>query len=364
VRPGFEINSGNALAVARICRALDGMPLAIELAAARLNAMTPQQVASRLDDRFRLLTGGDRTALARHRALAAVVGWSWDLLDDAERALWRRLSVFAGGATLEAVERTCAADPVGVDRVLDLLAALVDKSLLEMREDGGAPRYHMLEIIKAYGYDRLVEAGELDAMRRAHAGHFLELAESAQDHLLAAEQLEWLARLSADHDNLHAAVREVVAAGDTPTACRFIAALGLYWWLRGHKIEGAELASAVLSLDPDDEEAGAVSEATVGAYTLGALLAVDSRYNTEAALTWFRTAARLAGRIPALDGEVVRRHIRHDAAVVVDRPHVDLMETTGVRRVRDGCRAVRSDRDGEVLVPVDPVLVAGDAGQR
>ncbi|WP_203924039.1 AfsR/SARP family transcriptional regulator [Rugosimonospora africana] len=300
VRPGFEVNAGNALAVTRICRALDGMPLAIELAAARLNAMTPEQVASRLDDRFRLLTGGNRTALARHQTLAAVVGWSWDLLDDAERTLWRRLSVFAGGATLEAVERVCADDLVATDRVLDLLAALVDKSLLEMREDTGTPRYQMLEIIKAYGHDRLVEAGELDAAQRAHAGYFLELAENAEHHLLTAEQLAWLARLSADHDNLQAAVRGTVAAGDTRSAYRFVASLGLYWWLRGHKIEGAELSSAVLSLPgPAEEKPDAVpEESRVAAYTLGALLAVDSRYSAEAALGWFREAGRLAERIP------------------------------------------------------------------
>jgi predicted ATPase/DNA-binding SARP family transcriptional activator len=303
VRPGFEVNAGNALAVARICRALDGMPLAIELAAARLNAMTVQQVEVRLDDRFRLLTGGNRTALARHQTLAAVVGWSWDLLDDAERALWRRLSVFAGGATLEAAEGACADDLVDADRVLDLLAALVDKSLLVMRDDTEAPRYQMLEIIKAYGHERLVEAGELDALRRAHAAYFLELAETAEDHLLSAEQLDWLARLGADHDNLHAAVRAAVAAGDVHTAVRLVAALGLYWWLRGHKIEGAELASAVLSmpgLDGQETEAvpERVDEALVAAYTMGALLAVDSRYSVDAAQTWFQAAARLAERVP------------------------------------------------------------------
>ncbi|HEY2673561.1 MAG TPA: BTAD domain-containing putative transcriptional regulator [Rugosimonospora sp.] len=303
VRPGFEVTAGNALAVARICRALDGMPLAIELAAARLNAMTVQQVASRLDDRFRLLTGGNRTALARHQTLAAVVGWSWDLLDDAERALWRRLSVFAGGATLEAAERACADDLVDADRVLDLLAALVDKSLLVMRDDTEAPRYQMLEIIKTYGHERLVEAGELDALRRAHAAYFLELAETAEDHLLSAEQLDWLARLGADHDNLHAAVRAAVAAGDAHTAVHLVAALGLYWWLRGHKVEGAELASAVLSLPGlDGQETGAVpervDEALVAAYLMGALLAVDSRYSVDAAHTWFQAAARLAERVP------------------------------------------------------------------
>jgi predicted ATPase/DNA-binding SARP family transcriptional activator len=207
VCPGFEVSDGNAAAVARICRALDGMPLAIELAAARFRAMSPEQIAARLDDRFRLLTGGSRTAMPRHQTLAAVVGWSWDLLDDAERALWRRLSVFAGGATLAAARRVCAGGLVAADQVPDLLAALVDKSILTVRHDQDGPRYRMLDIIRAYGQERLAEAGERESLRQAHAAHFRELAAAARDHLLGAEQLVWLQRLSEDQDNLHAAVR-------------------------------------------------------------------------------------------------------------------------------------------------------------
>ena len=132
--------------------------------------MSPEQVASRLDDRFRLLTGGSRTALPRHQTLRAVVDWSWDLLSDAERAVWRRLSVFAGGATLAAAEEVCAGGPVPAADVLDLLTALVDKSLLTVRRRAGRPRYLMLETIRAYGPERNAEAGEQDATRQAHAG--------------------------------------------------------------------------------------------------------------------------------------------------------------------------------------------------
>ncbi|MET8836587.1 BTAD domain-containing putative transcriptional regulator [Micromonospora sp. NPDC004540] len=242
VRPDFAVDAATVGPVVRICRALDGMPLAIELAAARLRAMTAAQVDTRLDDRFRLLTGGSRTALPRHQTLRAVVDWSWDLLDDGERALWRRLAVFAGGATLEAAERVCAEPDV-----FDTISALVDKSLV-VAGGTGEPRYRMLETIREYGLDRLAEAGEADRVRRAHAAEYLALAEVAEPELRGAAQLDWLRRLSADQDNLHAGLRHAIAAGDAPTAVRYAAALGWYWWLTGQRAEGAELADQVLAL--------------------------------------------------------------------------------------------------------------------
>ncbi|GGR71745.1 SARP family transcriptional regulator [Micromonospora fulviviridis] len=260
VRPDFAVDAATVGPVVRICRALDGMPLAIELAAARLRTMTAAQVDTRLDDRFRLLTGGSRTALPRHQTLRAVVDWSWDLLDDGERALWRRLAVFAGGATLEAAERVCgvvrplqlaasaaAPRPGAVADVLDGLSTLVDKSLVVVGGTG-EPRYRMLETIREYGLDRLAEAGEADRVRRAHAAEFLALAEAAEPELRGAAQLDWLRRLSADHDNLHSGLRYAIAVGDAPTAVRYAAALGWYWWLTGQRAEGADLAGQVLAL--------------------------------------------------------------------------------------------------------------------
>jgi predicted ATPase len=252
-RPGFTVTVETVSAVVRICRALDGLPLAIELAAARLRGLSAEQLAIRLDDRFRLLTGGSRTVLPRHQTLRAVVDWSWDLLTDAERAVLRRLSVFSGGATLEAAERVCAD---GAD-VLDLLDALTDKSLLTVTDDG---RYRMLETIKAYGLERLEEAGERERIRQAHATYFAELVEIADPHLRRAEQLVWLDRLAADHDNLNVALRGAIAAGDAQTALRLVAAAGWYWWLSGHKAEGAEFAAEALALPGDaDEEVLAVA---------------------------------------------------------------------------------------------------------
>jgi predicted ATPase/DNA-binding SARP family transcriptional activator len=321
VFPEFEVTEASAPAVARICRALDGMPLAIELAAARLRTMTPEQVAARLDDRFQLLTGGSRTAMPRHQTLRAVVDWSWDLLDDAERVLWRRFSVFSGGATLEAAVQVCAGRGISADQVLDLVTALADKSLLTVRHGPDGARYRMLEIIRAYGQERLTEARERDELREAHAEHFTWLAEASSDYLLGAQQLDWLRRLSADQDNLHGAIRGAIAAGDGRAAVRLAGALGWYWWLRSMKVEGAELIAAAVDAPRAQEvsarEAGARDTGTLKtadpadterlavAYAMGALLAVDTPVS-ERAQGWFGTAADLAAAMPNPQDPVLR----------------------------------------------------------
>jgi predicted ATPase len=295
VLPSFEVTAANAAAVARICRALDGMPLAIELAAARLRTMAPEQVAARLDDRFGLLTGGSRVAMPRHQTLRAVVDWSWDLLDEPERAVWRRFSVFAGGATLEAAEQVCAGSPIAAGRVFDLLTALVDKSLLTVRRGTSGPRYRMLEIIRAYGQERLAGAGEREDVREEYARCFTRLAEESQDHLRGARQLDWLGRLAEDQDNLHAAIRGAVAIGDAPAAIRLAAALGWYWSLRSMKIEGAELIAAAVGVPGAAETSN--PEHLAVAYALGALLTTDTPMR-ETGAAWFRLAAEAASRVP------------------------------------------------------------------
>ncbi|MFE9326390.1 BTAD domain-containing putative transcriptional regulator [Nocardia sp. NPDC052278] len=261
--------------MARVCRALDGIPLAIELAAARLRTMSLDQLANRLDDRFRLLTGGSRTAIPQHRTLRAVVDWSWELLTDAERMVLRRLAVFSGGASLEAAEQVCAdtgGGPEGqgggkntaVERweVLELLTALTEKSLLLSVEDSAPPagspgglRYRMLDTIKQYARERLVASGESELVRREHLSYVTELAASAEPHLRRADQLEWLATLEAEHDNIAVAMRGALAAGDAAGAMRLAAAAGWYWWLSGHKAEGMELITAAADLpgEVDDE---------------------------------------------------------------------------------------------------------------
>jgi predicted ATPase len=250
-RPAFALDEATLAPVLRICRGLDGIPLAIELAAARLRALSAEQVADRLHDRFRLLGDGSRAPLPRHQTLRAVVDWSWDLLEDAERVLLRRLAVFAGGATLEAAERVCAG-PGGpaVGDVLYLLAALVDKSLVVVDDDDrpGAVRYRLLETVRAYAEERLRAAGEDEALRRAHHAYFLDLAERADPRLRRRDQLAWLGRLSAERENLRAALRAAVDGRDAVPALRLVAALGWYWFLQSARAEAVEWAGQALAL--------------------------------------------------------------------------------------------------------------------
>ena len=241
VRPGFTVTPE----VAVICRRLDGQPLPIELAAARLRTLTPAEILERLDDRFRLLTSGARTALPRHQTLRAVVDWSWDLLAEPERAVARRLGVFAGSATAAAAEQVCGD---GVGDVFELLAALVDKSLV-VAVPGTPTRYRMLETIRAYAGERLDEAGERGAAVAAHARLMVELAEAAEPHLRGREQLEWLATLRAEADELDLALRRSVAAGDAVTAHRLVAALVWSWFIRGRTDESDRWITAVRDLD-------------------------------------------------------------------------------------------------------------------
>ncbi|MEV6037822.1 BTAD domain-containing putative transcriptional regulator [Nonomuraea sp. NPDC052116] len=242
VRHGFVVDAATIGAVRRICAALDGLPLAIELAAARLRSFTLDEVDARLADRFRLLSRGERTAAPRHQTLRAVVDWSWGLLDPDEQALARRLTVFAGGVTLADAERVCGLDgPAGADDVAAVLAGLVDKSLVEAH-DG---RYRMLETVREYCAERLAETGEREECLRAHAECFTALAEAADHHLRGPGQLDRLARLDAEHGNLLAALGWAVTA-DPPLAARLIAALSWFWWLRGLRGEAAPLAARLL----------------------------------------------------------------------------------------------------------------------
>ena len=256
VRPDFGLDEVNASAVARICRSLDGMPLAIELAAVWLRTLTPAQLAERLDDRFALLTGGSRTALPRHRTLRAVVDWSWDLLSGAEQALARRLAVFPGGAVLAAAERVCSDELLPTAAVLPALSGLVDKSIISAESlAGDGTRYRMLETVRAYGLERLAEAGEADQVRDAFAACYLGLAETADPLLRGGTQARWLHELMTEQDNLHAALRWTIARGDADTALRLVLALSWYWQVRGQPGEPEALARSVLALTPREQSA-------------------------------------------------------------------------------------------------------------
>jgi predicted ATPase/DNA-binding SARP family transcriptional activator len=253
VRPGFAVDADTAEAVVRICRALDGIPLAIELAAARARALTVSQIADRLDDRFALLSVGARGVLPRHQTLRAIVDWSWELLDDTERAVLSRLSVFSGGATPDSAEQVCSAGG-GTGPVLDVIAALVDKSLVVAAGQRHV-RYGLLETVRAYAAERLAQAGEADQAAAAHAAYFLALAEQAEPHLRSHEQLVWLERMGAEHDNFAAALRHALAVGDVRWALRFVRALTWFWVMRDYDVEAVEWASEVMRLTGDDPPA-------------------------------------------------------------------------------------------------------------
>ena len=240
VDSGFTITSDNATAVAEVCRRLDGIPLAIELAATRLKVLSIEQINARLDDRFRLLARTYRTPVGRQQTLEATVDWSYDLLSEDERRLLRRLSTFAGGWTLEAAEHVCSSD--GIDRadVLDLMSRLVDKSLVMVDEgaDRGR-RYRFLETVRQYGRERLRQSGEADAVHARHFGFILELARRAEPELMKAEQLHWLNRLQLEHDNLRAALEWRLASDHPgPESLELAAALHWFWVKLAYLTEG------------------------------------------------------------------------------------------------------------------------------
>lgn len=246
-QPRFAVTNQNAPALASICRRLDGIPLAIELAAARVRSLTVEDINSKLDQRFRLLTGGSRTALPRQQTLRSLIDWSYDLLNEAEKALLIRLSVFQGGWSLEAAETVCTGEPVEAWETLDLLTSLCDKSLVVSETTGQSVRYRMLETVRQYARDRLLEHADWEAWRDSHLAHFLALAEEAEPQLIGPQQQEWLDRLEAEHDNLRAALEWSMGQQSTDTALRLCPSLGRYWLTRGYFDEGREWCDRALS---------------------------------------------------------------------------------------------------------------------
>ncbi|MFD6243835.1 BTAD domain-containing putative transcriptional regulator [Streptomyces roseolus] len=247
-RPGFDV-AGDPEAAEEIVRRLDGLPLAIELAAARLRLLSPRQIADRLDDRFRLLTSGARTVLPRQQTLRAVVDWSWELLEGPERAVLRRLAVFTGGCDLEAAEAVCAG-PEGAD-VLSVLGALVDKSLVVAAPEESGTRFRLLETVAEYAGERLDEAGERAAVERAHLTYYRELARTTDPALRGSGQLAAMVRLDAEYGNIRTALARAVAARDEDEALVLVHALLWYWQLRDLRSDALQGARAAAGLGPD-----------------------------------------------------------------------------------------------------------------
>lgn len=250
--PVFSPEAENIQTIAEICQRMDGMPLAIELAAARVGALTVEQISGRLGDYLTLLTAGNRTATPRQQTLKGALDWSYDLLLETEKKLFARLSAFVGGWTLEAAEAVGAGDGVEEGKILDLLSRLVDKSMVIAEPGGdGALRYRMLEPVRQYGWSRLAESGDSDCMRRLHAAWFLDLAERAEPELRGARQASWLERLEREHDNLRAALSWALEKRGAEFGLRLAGALGEFWHLHGHLSEGRRWLDAALASGED-----------------------------------------------------------------------------------------------------------------
>jgi predicted ATPase/class 3 adenylate cyclase len=249
-RPDFSVTKDNALAVAEICTRLDGLPLAIELAAARVKVLTPQKMLQRLSDRLKVLTGGARDLPERQRTLRATMEWSHALLEEGEKTLFARLSVFAGGRTLESIEAICDTEgDLGVE-AFDGISSLLDKNLLRQEEGPNRePRFVMLETIHEFAREKLGESLEAEEIKRVHAEYFLTLAEEAYPELKGPDQLEWLERLEAEHDNMRAALSWALGRKEVEVALRLGGALWWFWWVRGHYSEGRRWLEEVLAID-------------------------------------------------------------------------------------------------------------------
>jgi predicted ATPase/class 3 adenylate cyclase len=262
--PTFTVTNSNAPALAQICYRLDGIPLAIELAAAKVRVLSLEQIAKRLDDRLRLLTGGSRTVLEHHQTLRAAIDWSYNLLPPLEQTLFRRLAVFIDGWTLEAAEYVCSEETasdktsfgenIRTEDILNLMEQLINKSLVITEEMQSETRYHMLETMRQYANEKLVES---DVIRGKHAAYFLTLAETVEPYLEKTEQASWLDKLEREHNNLRAALRWAREKGQVQLGLQLASALCLFWFMRGYLSEGLEQIGEFLSL----------SERTVNATT-------------------------------------------------------------------------------------------------
>ncbi|MEU4220177.1 AAA family ATPase, partial [Actinoplanes sp. NPDC026623] len=248
VVPGFAVTDANCATITALCQALEGMPLAIELAVARLRVLSLHQILERLTDRYRLLTAGARNAPARQQTLRALIDWSWDLCSEQERVLWSRLSVFSGGLELDAAEQVCADETLSAEAILDLIASLVDKSVISRIGDGPRARYRMLEVVREYGAARLNDAGEHAAVARLHCDWFAELAAYGDAHWASPDQAALMLRLRHEKANLRVALEFAVTEGPPETALRFAADLQNHWFVRGFLSEGRHWLDRALAM--------------------------------------------------------------------------------------------------------------------
>ena len=341
VRPSFRVTDQNAAAILTICQRLDGLPLAIELAAARMRMLSAAQLADRMDDIFVVLVGGARSAPPRHQALRATLDWSHDLLDRDERAVFRRLAVFSGGFTLHAAERVAAGGDIGSDAMLELLTRLADKSLLRVEHAGDESRYFLLATIRDYARERLAEAAESDQARRAHMEYFTQLVEGAAARLehegeAGAGQLELqLDRLDAELPNLRRAFQTAQESGDAIAALRIAGPLGRYAYLRGRYQEIRQWMDAAVTSYPD-APAGLRAKALLGSGRL-AFLQCDyapAVRRLKTALELYRELGDpqgIAGSLQVL-GSVAREQGRYARALELHAESLAVAEAAADRR--------------------------------
>lgn len=282
-KPGFEltVTEQNASVLARICQRLDGIPLALELAAARVRTLSLNELEAGLNNCFPILIGGNKFTPSRQRSLQATLDWSYNLLTAPEQTLLHRLSVFAGGCSREATEQVCAIPTengkpeIDGQEVLDILTSLIDKNLLACREEHGKARYYLLETVRQYGEERLVSRGESDTVRRRHRDYFLMLAEQAEPELSGAKPSEWLQRLESEHENLRAGLEWSFSQGETRESLRFVGALAVFWRKRGYLSEGRKWCAKVLDRTDAQE---VTRERAIALYASGDLARYQSDY--------------------------------------------------------------------------------------
>jgi predicted ATPase/DNA-binding SARP family transcriptional activator len=312
VRPGFLAAGQAGVVVEDICRRLDGLPLAVELAAARLRALPLATLAERLGDRFRLLTGGARTVLPRQQTLRAVVDWSYDLLFEDERRLLARLASFTGGCGLTAAEAVCADEHLPADEILDVLSRLVDKSLVTASSTGSEARFSQLQTLWQYGRERLGESGEADATRARHGAYYLRMAEEAHQGLRGATGAMWRDRLTAELGNLRAALDWYVATGDADAALSLASGMAWLWYINGDFAEGARwLGDALGMKGPCRPELGATAHIWHGFFLCMSSSPATGIIECEAAVTALRISddrVRLAEALVVCAAVLVRAH--------------------------------------------------------
>jgi pentatricopeptide repeat protein len=341
--PAYQPDEVEAATIAQICRRLDGIPLAIELAAARMNLLSAREIAGWLDHRFNLLTAGNRTALPRHQTLRAAIEWSYDLLNQDEQALFRHLSIFAGSFNLKAAQAVCSDEEIQPDEILNLLGRLLDKSLLQvdpsLRDTGLATRYRFLDTICSFGRLKLDEAGEARRMRDQHAAYFVRLVEGAGPELLLSNQEIWYKLLQAENDNIRAVIEWSAESDQAESALRIVGALLWFWWSHGSIQEGLDLALKALALPSagwfPEYRARALNTAGYIQWTLGDItsarqsldeaLSILKNSNDETSLVWLKQSL---GLVLAAEGQYDLADAALQDAVAIARKLGDLTKSS------------------------------------